>query len=370
MKKEDLFQALGEIDDAFLDENVTEIKYSTGWITALVSIAACIAFTAGLIHSIPKPPASDKENIFLPVSETQTSVTTQTEIFTKSETNSTFTETVQIIQALETETFTTESTFTTPTTETFTTESTFETTTTETSTTESTFEATTTESSTTETTFETTTTETSTIETTSATTTTETSATESTTTTTTENPYASLQHLFTEVDGVYYAKAHLDEAEWVPNIDEVLTADGDYGAASLDMIHAYPDKTYAVWIAIAQIDADEENMLNEYENKAREEFNTTFTIEGYTLEQAQQENNTRILSYFNRSSTWKYVNIAEAERLTAGTCEIIGYNQYFNRIWIEVTKEQLESLPFSNHFGYLIGTMAYQDKNYFTLKQK
>lgn len=368
MKKEDLFEAFGDVDDAFLDENVTEIKYSAGWITALVSIAACIALTAGLIHSIPKPPASDKENIFLPVSETQTSVTTQTEIFTKSEINSTFTETVQIIQALETETFTTESTFTTTTTETFTTESTFETTTTESSSTESTFEATTTESSTTETAFETTTTETSTIETTSTTTTTETSATESTTTTTTENPYASLQHLFTEVDGVYYAKAHMDEAEWCPNIGEVLTADGDYGATSLDVIRAYPDKTYAVWIAIAQIDADEENMLNEYENKAREEFNTTFTIEGYTLEQAKQENNTRILSYFNRSSTWKYVNIAEAERLTAGTCEIIGYNQYFNRIWIQVTKEQLESLPFSNHFGYLIGTMTYQDKNYFTLK--
>ena len=362
MKKEDLFEAFGDVDDAFLDENVTEIKYSAGWITALVSIAACIALTAGLIHSIPKPPASDKENIFLPVSETQTSVTTQTEIFTKSETNSTFTETVQIIQALETETFTTESTFTTTTTET-TTESTFETTTTETSTTESTFETTTTtESSTTETTFETTT-----IETTTTMTTTETT-TESTTTTTTENPYASLQHLFTEVDGVYYAKEFLDESEWIPDVGEVLTADGDYGATSLDVIRAYPDKTYAVWIAIAQIDADEENMLNEYENKAREEFNTTFTIEGYTLEQAKQENNTRILSYFNSDSMFKYINIAEAERLTAGTCEIIGYNQYFNRIWIQVTKEQLESLPFSNHFGYLIGTMTYQDKNYFTLK--
>ena len=353
MKKEDLFEAFGDVDDAFLDENVTEIKYSAGWITALVSIAACIALTAGLIHSIPKPPASDKENIFLPVSETQTSVTTQTEIFTKSETNSTFTETVQIIQALETETFTTESTF--------------ETTTTESSSTESTFEATTTESSTTETAFETTTTETSTIETTSTTTTTETSATESTTTTTTENPYASLQHLFTEVDGVYYAKAHFDEAEWWPNIGEVLTADGDYGATSLDVIQAYPDKTYAVWIAWT-IDADEEDMLNEYGDIGREIFNTTFTIEGYTLEQAKQENNTRILSYFNSDNIWKYVCIAEAERLTAGTCEIIGYNQYFNRIWIQVTKEQLESLPFSNHFGYLIGTMTYQDKNYFTLK--
>lgn len=367
MKKEDLFEAFGDVDDAFLDENVTEIKYSAGWITALVSIAACIALTAGLIHSIPKPPASDKENIFLPVSETQTSVTTQTEIFTKSETNSTFTETVQIIQALETETFTTESTFTTTTTETFTTESTFETTTTESSSTESTFEATTTESSTTETAFETTTTETSTIETTTTMTTTETT-TESTTTTTTENPYASLQHLFTEADGVFYAKEFLDESEWIPDVGEVLTADGSLEATSLDMIRAYPDKTYAVWIAIAQIDADEENMLSEYENKAREEFNTTFTIEGYTLEQAKQENNTRILSYFNSSNTWKYVNIAEAERLTAGTCEIIGYNQYFNRIWIQVTKEQLESLPFSNHFGYLIGTMTYQDKNYFTLK--
>ena len=354
MKKEDLFEAFGDVDDAFLDENVTEIKYSAGWITALVSIAACIALTAGLIHSIPKPPASDKENIFLPVSETQTSVTTQTEIFTKSETNSTFTETVQIIQALETETFTTESTF--------------ETTTTESSSTESTFETTTTESSTTETAFETTTTETSTIETTSTTTTTETSATESTTTTTTENPYASLQHLFTEVDGVYYAKEHMDEDQWEPNLGQVLTAYGSFGATSLNVIQAYPDKTYAVWIAIAQIDADEEDMLIEYENKAREEFNTTFTIKGYTLEQAKQENNTRILSYFNSDNIWKYVCIAEAERLTAGTCEIIGYNQYFNRIWIQVTKEQLESLPFSNHFGYLIGTMTYQDKNYFTLK--
>lgn len=368
MKKEDLFQALGEIDDAFLEENVTEIKYSTGWITALVSIAACIALTAGLIHFIPKPPDSQDEDIFLPISETQTSVTTTTEIFTKSETNSTFTETVQIIQVLETETFTTESTFETTTTETSTTESTFETATTESSTMESTFEATTTESSTTETTFETTTTETSTIETTSSTTTTETSTTESTTTTTTENPYASLQHLFTEVDGIYYAKEFKDESEWIPDVGEVLTADGGFGATSLDMIRAYPDKTYAVWIAIAQIDADEEKMLNEYENKARKEFNTTFTIEGYTLEQAQQENNTRILSYFNRSSIWKYVCIAETERLTAGTCEIIGYNQYFNRIWIQVTKEQLESLPFSNHFGYLVGTMTYQDKNYFTLK--
>ena len=366
MKKEDLFQAFGEIDDAFLDENVTEIKHSFGWITALVSIAACIVLTAGLIHFIPKPPDSQDENIFLPVSETQTSVTTQTEIFTKSETNFTFTETVQIIQVLETETFTTESTFTTTATET-TTESTFETTTTETSTTETTFETTTTtESSTTETTFETTTIETSTIETTTTMTTTETT-TESTTTTTTENPYASLQHLFTEVDGVYYAKAHFDEAEWGPNIGEVLTADGDYGATSLNVIRAYPDKTYAVWIAWT-IDADEEDMWNEYGDIGREIFNTTFTIEGYTLEQAKQENNTRILSYFNSDSMFKYINIAEAERLTAGTCEIIGYNQYFNKIWINVTKEQLESLPFSNHFGYLIGTMTYQDKNYFTLK--
>ena len=63
MKKEDLFKALGDVDDAFLDENVTEIKHSAGWITAVLSLVACTALTAGLIHFVPKPARQPQEEI-------------------------------------------------------------------------------------------------------------------------------------------------------------------------------------------------------------------------------------------------------------------------------------------------------------------
>ncbi|MBR1555653.1 MAG: hypothetical protein IJ644_09735 [Oscillospiraceae bacterium] len=80
MKKEDLFKAIGDVDDAFLDENVTEIKHDTRWITAVLSIAACAALTAGLIHFVPKPARQPQEEI--KVASSETTVTTVAETVT------------------------------------------------------------------------------------------------------------------------------------------------------------------------------------------------------------------------------------------------------------------------------------------------
>ena len=84
MKKEELFQALHEVDEAFLDENVTEIKHSTGWVTAVFSIAACAALTAGLIYFVPKP-ARNTESLpaeEIKVMHSETTVTTVAETVT------------------------------------------------------------------------------------------------------------------------------------------------------------------------------------------------------------------------------------------------------------------------------------------------
>ena len=77
MKKEDLFKAIGDVDDAFLDENVTEIKHDTRWLTAVFSIAACAVLTAGLIHFVPKPARQPQEEI--KVASSETTVTTVAE---------------------------------------------------------------------------------------------------------------------------------------------------------------------------------------------------------------------------------------------------------------------------------------------------
>jgi len=82
MKKEDLFQVLGEVEESFLDENVTEIKFISGWITAVVSIAACIAVSAGLIYLIPKP----AENLRNPAEPVQTVLQAETSVQTVTET--------------------------------------------------------------------------------------------------------------------------------------------------------------------------------------------------------------------------------------------------------------------------------------------
>jgi len=77
VKKEDLFKAIGDVDDAFLDENVTEIKHDTRWITAVLSLVACTALTAGLIHFVPKPARQPQEEI--KVASSETTVTTVAE---------------------------------------------------------------------------------------------------------------------------------------------------------------------------------------------------------------------------------------------------------------------------------------------------
>jgi len=91
MKKEELFQILGEVDDEFLDENVTEIKHSTSWITAVVSIAACIAVSAGLIYLIPKP-SEDLRNPAESALQSETSVTTSVQTVTETQQETDFQE--------------------------------------------------------------------------------------------------------------------------------------------------------------------------------------------------------------------------------------------------------------------------------------
>lgn len=48
MKQEDLFRAIGDLDDAVLDENVTEIKKASGF-RYILPIAACLVLAGGAI---------------------------------------------------------------------------------------------------------------------------------------------------------------------------------------------------------------------------------------------------------------------------------------------------------------------------------
>ncbi len=68
MKKEELFQAISDIDDAFLDEDVIE-THSMPWLSIVLGTAACIAVSVGILHILPKP-STDVEVIYCPA-ETQ-----------------------------------------------------------------------------------------------------------------------------------------------------------------------------------------------------------------------------------------------------------------------------------------------------------
>ncbi len=61
MKREDLFQAIGEVDDDLLDENVIVVKRRNIF-PAIISVAACIAIVAGAVWIMPqKIPADNPE---------------------------------------------------------------------------------------------------------------------------------------------------------------------------------------------------------------------------------------------------------------------------------------------------------------------
>ena len=79
MKKEELFQAMAEIDDSFLDENVTEIKHSP-WISVVIGAAACVAVTVGVLYALPKPMTDEISMEKITVQNTET---TQTETVTE-----------------------------------------------------------------------------------------------------------------------------------------------------------------------------------------------------------------------------------------------------------------------------------------------
>lgn len=101
MKKEDLFQILGETDENLLEENITDKKFISGWVIAAVSIAACIAVSAGLIYLVPKP----AETLRNPSESVQTALQSESFVTTSVQT---VTETTVISTAmiLETEIFT------------------------------------------------------------------------------------------------------------------------------------------------------------------------------------------------------------------------------------------------------------------------
>jgi len=80
MKKEDLFEAMNDIDDSLLDENVTEIRHSP-WVSVVMGAVACVAVSVGVIYALPKPRIDVQEITImesmtetLPVSETVTEV--------------------------------------------------------------------------------------------------------------------------------------------------------------------------------------------------------------------------------------------------------------------------------------------------------
>ena len=58
MKREDLFQAIGEVDDDLLDENVIVMKRKNIF-PAIISVAACIAIVAGAVWIMPQKIPAD-----------------------------------------------------------------------------------------------------------------------------------------------------------------------------------------------------------------------------------------------------------------------------------------------------------------------
>ena len=184
----------------------------------------------------------------------------------------------------------------------------------------------------------------------------------------TETPYAWLQKFYTEIDGIIYALTDLGECEWEATGGQTLTADGEFGAENLNSVRAYPDRKYAVWIRPCYSSYEEIAVSDEEKERIR----NTLTIQGMTLEEAEQQNNTEILAYFrdleNQSLGGGYNVILEGERLASYGIEVLGYSKSFWRIYAVVTEEQLKQLPVTENTGYLVGTMMYEDENYFKLR--
>ena len=181
------------------------------------------------------------------------------------------------------------------------------------------------------------------------------------------NPYANWQRFYTETDGIIYAKSPVGEALMEPEPGQTLTENGDWGAENLMSARAFPGMRYAVWISIGEYLYDSTFSVSEEE---KENIRNTFTIEGCTLAQAQQENNTSVLAYFQdlEQNPYKYKMIEQGERLASYGYEVLGYSKYFHRIYAVVTEEELKNLPVTDEIGYLVGSMVYQDENYFTIK--
>ncbi|GEM_PF-3327242 len=185
-----------------------------------------------------------------------------------------------------------------------------------------------------------------------------------------DSDYVLLQKNYIPADDVIYAKYNLYDDEVIADIGEILTADGKTGAENLEAVRIYPGMRYAVWVKLGAMDMDDWSFWN---NDAiveeQRQLKENFTIEGYTLEQAQQENNTRILEYFSGMTNWSSTYVMWlGGRLASYGYEVVGYNKSCNKIWIIADEEQLKNLPVIKTFGYSVGIMAYQDEDYFRSK--